>query len=549
MIQPEDWSPSDELVLEPNAEKAVRLQQGCIALLAGPGAGKTEALAQRADFLLRTNICSYPKRILAISFKKDASENLKARVSIRCGHQLATRFDSYTFHAFAKRLIDIFRTHLRGIDHLDEDFTIGTFRVSRTQITFGDMVPLANDIVRQCEIARNSIRQTYSDVFLDEFQDCTASQYSLVVNAFQGTGVRIVAVGDTKQKIMGWAGALDGIFESFHADFNALSLNLYQNLRSQVRIRRVQNRMVRDIEPPAAVPDAQLSGPEGIVCYEAFDDDDFEAAWISSSIQQWISEGVPLGDIAILCNTQPHLYALKTMAALKDLGIPFRNEQLVQDLFSEPVFQLIIDFLILLTGDAEPDSWERFHQLVEYNAVVDEADARVRGWSRFINLHKDKVKELHEFLHLWQSVEDMLQQLGVEGIRMLSYDYENEQRYCEILAEVKTIIGEAFDAPGEFADALKALGKADAVRVLTIHKCKGLEFHSVIVQGVETQTFFGSRDAAQCAYFVAISRARKRLVVTTTNFREKPKGSNRHWSEARTTHGQFLSYVLPEVGG
>ena len=414
---------------------------------------------------------------------------------------------------------------------------------------FEDMVPLANDIVSQCEIARNSIRQTYSDVFLDEFQDCTASQYSLVVNAFQGTGVRVIAVGDTKQKIMGWAGALDGIFVSFHTEFNALSLNLYQNFRSQVRIRRVQNRMVRDIDPPAAVPEAQLSGSEGIVSYEEFDDDGLEAAWISSSIQQWISEGVPLDDIAILCNTQPHLYALKIMAALKDLGIPFRNEQLLQDVFSEPIFQLIVEFLILLTGDAEPDAWERFHQLVEYNSDVDDADTRVRGWSRFIELHKDKVDEISAFLPLWQSVEEMLQRLGVEGVRMMSYDYENQQRYGEILAEVKVIVEEAFDATDEFADAIKALGKADAVRVLTIHKCKGLEFHSVIVQGVETQTFFGPRDAAQCAYFVAISRARKRLVVTTSNFREKPEGANRHWSEARTTHGQFLSYVLPEVGG
>ena len=549
MIQVEDWSPSNGLLLEPNAEIAVRARQGCVALLAGPGAGKTETLAQRADFLLRTSTCSYPRRILAISFKKDASENLKERVFTRCGHQLASRFDSYTFHAFAKRLIDIFRTHLQGIDRLDEDYTIGTFRVSRSQIMFEDMVPLANDIVSQSEIARNSIRQTYSDVFLDEFQDCTATQYSLVINAFQGTGVRIVAVGDTKQKIMGWAGALDGIFVNFGADFQALSLNLYQNFRSQVRIRRVQNRIVRDIDPPAAVPETQLSGPEGIVCYEAFDEDSLEAAWISSTIQQWISQGVPLCEIAILCNTQPHLYARKVMAALKGLGIPFRNEQLVQDFFSEPVFQLIVDFLILLTGDAEPDAWERFHQLVEYNAGVDDADMKVREWSRFIQLHKVRVDGLTVFLSLWQSVEEMLQRLGVENIRMLSYDYENEQRYSEILAEAKTIVGEAFDTTGDFAEALKALGKSDAVRVLTIHKCKGLEFHSVIVQGVETQTFFGSHNAAQCAYFVALSRAKKRLVVTTSNFREKPEGANRHWQEHRTMHGQFLSYVLPEVGG
>ena len=45
-------------------------------------------LAQRADFLLRTGTCRYPKRILAISFKVDASHNLKARVRKRCGPEL-----------------------------------------------------------------------------------------------------------------------------------------------------------------------------------------------------------------------------------------------------------------------------------------------------------------------------------------------------------------------------------------------------------------------------------------------------------------------------
>jgi superfamily I DNA/RNA helicase len=81
MMHPDSWRPSSGLTLEPNAEKAVTSREGCIALLAGPGAGKTETLAQRADFLLRTGVCSYPKRILAISFKKDARENLKERVA------------------------------------------------------------------------------------------------------------------------------------------------------------------------------------------------------------------------------------------------------------------------------------------------------------------------------------------------------------------------------------------------------------------------------------------------------------------------------------
>jgi superfamily I DNA/RNA helicase len=315
MIRVEEWAPSSGLVLEPNAERAVKSQSGCVALMAGPGAGKTETLAQRADCLLRTGTCPYPKRILAISFKKDASENLKARVATRCGHHLAARFDSYTFHAFAKRLIDIFRTHLQGQDALDEDYAVDrNHRIPRTQITFDDMVPLANDILGSCAVAPNAIRETYTDVFLDEFQDCTNTQYSLVLKAFRGTGARIIAVGDTKQKIMGWAGALDGIFVNFGQDFQAASLNLYQNFRSQDRIRRVQNRMVREIDPPAAVPESQISGPDGMVAYESFDGDDDEAVWVAVAIDQWRNSGVPLSEIAILCNTQPHLYGFKIMA-------------------------------------------------------------------------------------------------------------------------------------------------------------------------------------------------------------------------------------------
>lgn len=193
MIAVEAWQPADGLTLEPNALVAAREQERCLALTAGPGAGKTEMLAQRADFLLRTGTCRYPKRILPISFKVDASKNLKERVQRRCGPDMASRFDSFTFHAFAKRIIDRFRPVLTGEDALDADYKIADSKVgrSRTQIVFGDLVPLAIQILRKSQVARNAIRQTYSDVFLDEFQDCTNLQYELVKLAFQDTSIRL----------------------------------------------------------------------------------------------------------------------------------------------------------------------------------------------------------------------------------------------------------------------------------------------------------------------------------------------------------------------
>ncbi len=180
MIPANAWAPADGLTLEPNALRAAKEEVRCLALTAGPGAGKTEMLAQRADFLLRTGSCPYPKRILAISFKVDASKNLKERVVRRCGLDLASRFDSYTFHAFAKRIIDRFRPVLTGKDALDPGYKLGDKRVERKQIEFADLVPLAVKILNTCAMARSAIRQTYSDVFLDEFQDCTGDQYELV---------------------------------------------------------------------------------------------------------------------------------------------------------------------------------------------------------------------------------------------------------------------------------------------------------------------------------------------------------------------------------
>jgi superfamily I DNA/RNA helicase len=108
-VAPEDWKPRGIEDLEPNAWTALR-SSGNLAVVAGPGAGKTEFLAQRAAFLLETGICPAPYRILAISFKVDAAANLGARVRERCAPIDARRFSSMTFDSFTKGLVDRFHT-------------------------------------------------------------------------------------------------------------------------------------------------------------------------------------------------------------------------------------------------------------------------------------------------------------------------------------------------------------------------------------------------------------------------------------------------------
>ena len=110
LVLPDAWFPVGISSLEAIAEHVVRSKQNTL-VLAGPGAGKTELLAQRASFLLNTGTCPAPRRMLAISFKRDAAANLDERVRQRCGERSA-RFDSHTLDAFAKHLVDRFRLAL-----------------------------------------------------------------------------------------------------------------------------------------------------------------------------------------------------------------------------------------------------------------------------------------------------------------------------------------------------------------------------------------------------------------------------------------------------
>jgi superfamily I DNA/RNA helicase len=549
MIKAENWQPADGLKLEPNALIAARETQRSLALTAGPGAGKTEMLAQRADFLLRTGGCRYPQRILAISFKVDASRNLKDRVRRRCGPELATRLDSHTFHAFAKRLIDRFRPILTGQDALLPGYTIGTSRIQGTQIRFEDLVPLAVQILEDSDVVRNAVRQTYSHVFLDEFQDCTKEQYQLVRFAFHGTTTHLTAVGDTKQRIMAWAGALEGIFESFAQDFNARPLNLYQNFRSQPRLRRMQNAMVKVMDPPAAVPDDELLGDGGSIDILDYEDSQEEAEALAERIRLLIEEeGLPPSEIAVLVSRQPELYADRLMAEFIERGVPFRNEQQLQDLSAEPAARLIVDFLTVIIGDRAPDPFSRLMNVLLATGSDEDATYEQRArWNRFLDDCRVRMRQgspdASNVTDLRAIANEFLDLIGQNSLATLSADYERGGRLEEVIAKTHDRIAELLLLDTDPAQALLRFSEDRAVRIMTIHKSKGLEFDTVIILGVETETFWGNADEERSAFFVGISRAKRQLCLTTSKHRGRPDGYSRRWDEERSPHQEFLGYA------
>lgn len=550
MISVDEWTVADGLALEKNALLAVKELGKSLALTAGPGAGKTEVLAQRADFLLRTGNCRYPKRILAISFKVDASKNLKDRIRRRCGLDLAARFDSYTFHGFAKRIIDRFRPVLKGKDSLGPNYSIGDEAILGKQIKFAQLIPLATKILSDSAMARNAICQTYADIFLDEFQDCTAEQYKLLKLIFMNKPIRLTAVGDTKQKIMGWAGALDGIFIDYAKDFDARPLNLYRNFRSKPRLLRMQNEIIRTLDPAAAMADDLILGVEGELLARNYDDSHSEAVALASIIQKWIDvEKIPLQEIAILFPRQIDLYGTPLMEQLAARGIPYRNEHESQDLVNEPAARLIIDYLSCLYREREPKAWiNLMDQLVSFNKEDGESELHRNFERLYLAQRKVVRKSAHTdapYSGWWELTTTFLQNIGLPALTALSCDYEAKARLNEVINNTRQQIEKLLEQEPELLKALDLFSNDQAVRFLTIHKSKGLEFHSIIMIGIETQTFWGKAQDERCGFFVGVSRAKERLMITACDVRPRPASNPPRWSEHRTPHAEFVTYVTP----
>ena len=157
-------------------------------------------------------------------------------------------------------------------------------------------------------------------------------------------------------------------------------------------------------------------------------------------------------------------------------------------------------------------------------------------------LRKDRVTTPNEQL-LREYTQPFLTFLGPAQLAGLSADYERGSRFEEVLTQIFQRIGGSVAICGSVLPALSRFSSDEAVRILTTHKSKGLEFEAVVLLGIEKETFWGKADAERSAYFVGISRARQRLVLTMAGRRARPEGFLRRWDEDRNPHDEFLGYA------
>lgn len=593
-VAKEKWVPVGVEALEPAADKVVRGERSTL-VHAGPGAGKTELLAQRACFLLQTGACPDPRRILAICFKRDAARNLRERVAERCGRELAARFDAYTFDSFSKGMVDRFYAALpiwcrpkgvyRVLESLNEKQAFELVRtipssgsdlsdasrqglnvkglwrafVGRALPTDGNWVNASDEqraaadlwsflitggtgsaigfpmlgrmadlLLRTNPQILAALRKSYRIVFLDEFQDTTSIQYSLVRTAFMGSESVLTAVGDDKQRIMGWAGALDGVFGQFIKDFDAESVPLKRNYRSTKNLVGIQSVIAKALNPNAVTTTSMIDAKGGVdECRVLeFKNDDSEAKKLASMIQAWITQdGLKPRDICVLCRMKPPVYSETLRGALADLGIRSRIENTMQDLLAEPLSECLLDFLKLACRATEPQAWGRTIALLGEIG----GDPSENAMRRLVDSLLQYVSKLGEILNGPLTAEDeigailknIMRFVGEDEFRTLSPQYLQGDWYEKLFKELVKTLSEARNGR-EWSEAIDEVEGVESVPIMTTHKSKGLEYHTVIFVGLEDNAHFSfasNQTEETCGFFVAFSRAKRRVVFTYSDIR------------------------------
>ena len=592
LLAPDEWKPQGIDDLEAGAWNALRECSDNVCVTAGAGAGKTEFLAQKATYLLQTGICPNPKRILAISFKRDAAVNLAKRVEERCPEH-ARRFTSMTFDGFSKGFIDRFRSaiptpYTPPIDYqvgfpnsrdlqdflsrrgyhgisasqllnriattplpLDEDqnalSAYWNSQFSEHQeviLTFPMINRLVEWLIRENTYIQRALRSTYSFVFLDEFQDTTYPQFDLLKTAFLGSNSVFTAVGDKKQCIMGWAGAMDDSFSELETQFDARPIELLSHWRSHEDLVHIQHAIAQTIDPTTNPSQARsLREVDGAVsAIWQYQDTQQEAnglaAWLAEEIQNELNPN----NCVIIVRKRADLAEEELKDTFSAHGVQLRNvdrrlgEISIQDILEEPLTNILIPLLRLGAAAHDPASWNQAFDnlLMLENVSTDDERSQQRLQQNLQDFTRSFRQTLAESppsesaaLDAYNTVTSFL---TVDSVKNVSPTYRRQQDFDRVCDGFKLLLQEYSTAGTQWTEVLNQLEGIGQIPLMTIHKSKGLEFHTVIFHGLDDQSWWSltpNRPEELKAFFVAFTRAKQRVFFTLNS----SKGRSVTWIE------------------
>lgn len=544
---------SKKIILEPNAELAVKSTKNII-VAAGPGAGKTELLAQKALYLFEEGICKAPFNILAISFKKDAAINIKDRVKNRVGDDNGKRFVSMTFDAFAKSILDRFYMTLPMMIKPTADYEIATdeikqsaygktffdnawgrkvdieeqidslnlekfskedseyrmwsnllFSYEKSYLTFNMISYLAKYILHHNQYVKHILKSAFPFVFLDEFQDTTEIQYAILKEIFLQSKINnIIAVGDNKQQIMVWAGAKKDIFNDFIRDFNATKLKLFENHRSAQKIITLEKMMYESLNERPFVSVKGTNNLDGEVLLFETKNIKEEAEAIGNDILCKIEGGIAPSDIAILVKQNPKIYTDELKSWLNAHDIQIRVEAEYQENLSEKITKLTIQSILMAIDHIDGEQWKEYidncSSIFEINMDDDQQLKKLINMiNKFSNLLIKEI-ELYNESNITGYVRNIIKRIieffGKDNIQRAYTEYINRTRLNGVINKLIDLLIKSFDnTPSQnisnrWNNTINNYLGKNSIPILTIHKSKGLEYNAVYFIGLEDSAFW-----------------------------------------------------------
>lgn len=428
---------------------------------------------------------------------------------------------------------------------------------------FDDLLLQALVLFREHPEALEYWRGRFQHVMVDEFQDTNSVQFSLV-RLLAAPVDNLCVVGDDDQSIYAWRGAMAGNILKFRESYpSAVEVTLEQNYRSTTTILSAANAVIKNNSGRREKNLWSELGQGRHIRVIPHNDQFEEAEAIAGSIRDRIAEGgCGYGDFAVIirANGQSRPLEDEFMAG----KIPF---QVIggQSLFDRKEARDVVSFLSLV---ANPDADNQLLRVINVpprgigGKTVDALNAHaVRYNQRLLpllarpeeieGLDCKAVEACRAFAAQIAGWRERLERDGFAGlvraildeagyVRELEQLYkdplESASRWNEALEVGDSLAsfagrnegGETVEVLADFlCEAMLAGRREDdrdeagnAVRIITAHSAKGLEFPFVFLPGLEEE-IFPHKNAIEAEtveeerrlFYVAMTRARRELTL------------------------------------
>lgn len=437
----------------------------------------------------------------------------------------------------------------RNADRFDEIFQRYIYEQKKNfAVDFDDIIIFAAYILRKYPDILLKWQQRMQYVMVDEFQDVSPRQYEIARMLSGGHG-NLFIVGDPDQTIYSWRGADVKLFLNFDRLYpGATTIVMDANYRSTPEIIRASNALIAHNTDryPKALHAVGDSGDKPLVNHARTEK--AEAKWMADTITGLVESGAALSDIAILYRAH-HLSRVLEETLIKH-GIIYRIYSGTAFYRRREVKDVICYLRMLVTADdiafertfnVPPRGFGKkktafLHAEAErtgatlmetLRANIDNPVLRGSKGREYINAI-DTAAALVGKLSLGDLMQRVLDLSGYEEmLRGLS-----EWERLDNLAELKRAIEEAgHDDDATLDDFLARVAlmtgmdaeKADlpAVKLMTVHTAKGMEFPYVFICSLNEASFPSRRcsgpeeieEERRLAY-VAMTRAEKGLFMS-----------------------------------